>query len=315
MDGGLMMRKAILAALLLGASTQLDAAPAAKAAALPDADPALWVVKDADTTVYMFGTVHGLDGQTDWFNDEVKVAYDKSGEVVVEAIMPEDPAAMQPLVTKYAMDQSGRTLRSKLSPEVRTQYEKVMAELGMPAPALDGFEPWMVNLTLAAGLGTQIGLKPEHGADMVIKRAAKKDGKPVSELEGAEWQLSLFDKMPEAQQIRHLEISLKQFPEAKPLLQQMVAAWNKGDPDKLDGIMNRGMAETPELREVLLGDRNATWAKWIKTRLEKPGTVFMAVGAGHLTGHDSVQAKLAEHGLKSERVPANYGQIAAATTR
>jgi uncharacterized protein YbaP (TraB family) len=310
-----MMRKVLLAALMLGASTQLYASPASRPAALPDADPALWVVRDGDTTVYMFGTVHGLDGQTDWFNDEVKAAYDKSGEVVVEAIMPEDPAAMQPLVMKYAVDSSGRTLRSKLSEEVRARFEKVTAELGVPAPALDRFEPWMANMTLAAGLAVKMGLKPEHGADMVIKRAAKKDGKPVSELEGAEWQLSLFDKMPEAQQIRHLEIGLKQFPEAKPMLQQMVAAWNEGDPEKLDGIMNRGMAETPDLRQALLGDRNATWAEWIKTRLDKPGTVFMAVGAGHLTGHDSVQAKLAKHGIKSERVPADYGSAAAKVAR
>ena len=298
------MKKLLLAATMLAASAQLHAAPAA---ALPDADPALWVVKDADTTVYLFGTVHGLDGQTDWFNDEVKVAYQKSGEVVVEAIVPEDPAAMQPLVMKYGVDQSGRTLRSKLAPDVRAEYEKVIAELGMPAPALDVFEPWMANLTLAAGLGTKIGLKPEHGADMVIKRAAKQDGKPVSELEGAEWQLSLFDKMPEAQQLRHLEISLKQFPEAKPMLQQMVAAWNTGEVDKLDAVINRGLKDTPDLRQVLLADRNENWAKWIKARLDKPGAVFMAVGAGHLTGHDSVQAKLAKHGLKAERVPADYG--------
>ena len=83
------------------------AAPAA--APLPDADPALWVVRDADTTIYLFGTFHLLDGRP-WFNDEVKTAFDASDELVMEAILPEDPAALQPMVLRYAIDPSGRTL-------------------------------------------------------------------------------------------------------------------------------------------------------------------------------------------------------------
>ncbi|HEU0285121.1 MAG TPA: TraB/GumN family protein, partial [Sphingomicrobium sp.] len=56
-------------------------APAAAATALPDADPAIWVVKDPDTTIYLFGTFHALDGKSDWFNEEVKTAFDQSSEV------------------------------------------------------------------------------------------------------------------------------------------------------------------------------------------------------------------------------------------
>lgn len=83
----------------------------------PDLDPAVWVVKDADTTIYLFGTIHALDGKSDWFNDEVKASFDKSDELVVEAIAPDDQMAMLPLVQKYALDTSGKTLTSKLSPE------------------------------------------------------------------------------------------------------------------------------------------------------------------------------------------------------
>ena len=37
--------------------------------------------------------------------------------------------------------------------------------------------------------------------------------------------------------------------------------------------------------------------------MARPGTVFIAVGAGHLAGPDSVQAALAAHGLRATRVP------------
>jgi uncharacterized protein YbaP (TraB family) len=313
--GDKIMRKLLLA-LLVGAATvpahasslapAAPAAPAAQAATpaapLPDADPALWKVSDADTTIYMFGTMHLLDGKTDWFNEEVKAAFDRSGEVVVEAIVSEDPAALQPIVMKYAVDTSGKTVRSKMDPELRTKYEKVVQELGMPAQALDQFEPWMVNMSLAAAAGVKTGLQPEHGADTVIKRAAKKYGKPVSELEGVDWQMSLFDSMPEADQLRHLKISVEQFPQMKPMLGEMLRAWNAGDVAGLTKVINAGLNEAPDLRKVLLADRNATWAKWVQDRLNKPGVVFMAVGAGHLAGEDSVQEYLNRKGIKAEKV-------------
>src|SRR6187200_2334369 len=99
-------------------------APAAAATALPDADPAIWVVKDPDTTIYLFGTFHALDGKSDWFNDEVKMAFDQSKEVVLELPPMEDKAALQPVIMKYALDTSGKPLSEKLSPAAKAKYVK-----------------------------------------------------------------------------------------------------------------------------------------------------------------------------------------------
>lgn len=66
--------------------------------------------------------------------------------------------------------------------------------------------------------------------------------------------------------------------------------------------MNESLEATPELAKVLLIQRNANWAKWIKQRLDQPGTVFIAVGAGHLAGKGSVQDQLKALGVLSERV-------------
>ena len=68
---------------------------AATPSALPpqNADPAMFLVRDQDTTVYIFGTFHALDGQGDWFNDQVKAAFDQSGELVLETLVPEGPSA------------------------------------------------------------------------------------------------------------------------------------------------------------------------------------------------------------------------------
>jgi uncharacterized protein YbaP (TraB family) len=66
--------------------------------------------------------------------------------------------------------------------------------------------------------------------------------------------------------------------------------------------MNGGMNTMPEIKRVLLTDRNQRWADWIAKRMKRPGTVFLAVGAGHLAGKESVQAMLKANRLDATRI-------------
>jgi uncharacterized protein YbaP (TraB family) len=280
-------------------------APAAAASAkLPDTDPALWVVKDADTTIYLFGTFHALDGKTDWFNDEVKAAYDRSSKVYLEVVKPEDQAAMMPLLQKYWLASDGKTLGSRLSEKGRKDLADALAYLGAPAAALDPFKPFAASMMLAL-LGSQkVGKSGEQGAEAIITAAAKKSAKPVDQLETLEFQMALFDKLPEAEQIRMLEYTASTIKEMDSQFARMTKAWNNGDAEGLAAMMNEMQGQSPALYELLLAGRNRTWADWVENRLKAPGTVFVAVGAGHLAGKDSVQDYLAKQGIKTSRI--NY---------
>ncbi len=292
------MKKTILAALFAAVAFP---AMAQVPAALPDADPALWVVKDEDTTIYLFGTVHAFHGKKEWFNDEVKAAYDQSKEVVFEAKMP-DPAKVQALVMDKAVDKSGKTLTAKLAPEKARKLAAELGAVGAPANALDRFEPWFASNQLAMIRFARKGITPDKGSEMILKAAAEKDGKTVGEVESIEWQLDLFDSLPADLQLKMLGEYLDEGDKADTVIATMMDSWASGDVDRLAAVMNEGMLKTPELRKALFTDRNARWAEWIDARLDKPGTVFMAVGAGHLGGKDSVQQLLAKKGIKAERV-------------
>ena len=291
------MKKFALAALLAAV-----AAPALAADPVPNVSPAMWVVKDQDTTIYLFGTFHMLDGKRDWFNDEVKTAFDASNELVMEIVMPENPAALQPLIMKHAIDQSGKPLSAKLKPEVKAKLDKELGTLGVPAAAMDKLEPWFVSMTMAAVGAGKLGLKPEHGPEKVLTKAAKEKGKPISAVETVEGQIAILDGMPEATQIAALTHTIEGMSKLGETFMPMLAAWSSGDTDALVKVMNSGLDNDPVVYKAMLTDRNAKWAEWIGTRMEKPGTVFMAVGAGHLAGKDSVQDYLAKKGLKAERV-------------
>lgn len=279
-----------------------EPAPVAAAAATTDADPALWVVEDDDTTIYLFGTVHVLKPGLSWFDEAVKTAFDKLDEMMLEIVMPEDQAAVAKTMMPLAMDTTGKTLPSRLTPEQLQAYQAAMVSVGLPANAFDSFEPWFPAMTLSVLPLTKLGYDPEQGAEKLLTKFAKADGKPVSGLETLEEQLGFFDQLPDTQQVAFLNSVVKDLDKLGPTLDKMVGLWAKGDPDGLAVVMNDSLAATPELAAMLLYERNERWADQIKTRMDKPGTVFIAVGAGHLAGEKSVQDYLKDRGLTATRI-------------
>ena len=295
------MKKSLLSLLGVFLCFTLSHAQTRPAAPTNDADPALWVTKDADTTIYLFGTAHLLDPKVVWFDDAIKEAFDQSSELIIEAELSTGAAA-QTAMLKFAVDPDGPPLLEKLPKELAERYRRQMAAFGVPAAAFDQFKPWFAAMSLSALQLVKSGMKPESGAEEVLLAAAKASKKTVGALETEEQQLGFFDSLDEASQITFLSITLDELSEGPALIDEQMTLWAKGDASGLGELMNEGLSELPQLGKVLLEDRNTRWAQWIAERLRRPGTVFVAVGAGHLAGNQSVQSKLTDRGIRSERI-------------
>ena len=270
------------------------------AAAIKDVDPALWVVKDEDTTIYLFGSVHILKPGLGWFDDGVKAAFESSDQLMLELVEP-PVAEAQALFGKLAMDQQGKTLRSKMNDADRAVYETAMGKLGLPAAALDPFDPWAAAITISLLAIQKTGFDPNSGVEKQLTAAANAIKKPSAGLETMEFQLGVFDTLPESEQIAFLVETAKQIDDAGANMDKMVDMWTAPDPEGLGQLMNEGLTSRT-LYDALLTKRNANWAKWIAARMDKPGVTFMAVGAGHLAGPTSVQTLLPAYGLTATRV-------------
>jgi uncharacterized protein YbaP (TraB family) len=269
------------------------AAPAAKG-------PALWKVADKDTTIYLFGTVHVLPKETEWYDATIATALEGSDILVTEIPMdPASEAAMTQLAQTKGVLPAGTTLRSLLTPEQTAIYTAALGKIGIPAEAFDPLKPWLAGLTLSILPLMQQGYDPSSGVEKVL--LSKVGDKPKGALETAEFQLGIFDGMPQDAQITFLIEAAEGTDEIKPMLDRMVAEWVEGDADQLAEVMNEGM-DDPKVADALLYSRNRNWAEWIDTRLDSPGTVFIAVGAGHLAGAKSVQDYLTQKGIKVTRV-------------
>jgi uncharacterized protein YbaP (TraB family) len=280
------------------AVTALD--PVKAAPAVKDVDPALWVIKDEDTTIYLFGSIHVLKPGLGWFDDGVKTAFDSSDQLVLELV--DLPAAeTQALFGKLAMDQQGKTLRSKMNDADRAVYDAAMGKLGIPSPSFDPFEPWAAGIAMSLMAMQKAGFDPNSGVEKQLTAAAKVSNKPIAGLETAEFQLGIFDTLPEADQIAFLVETAKMIDDTNSMMDKMVNMWGSADTESLAQLLNEGMTSRT-LYDALLTKRNANWAKWISAQMKKPGVTFMAVGAGHLAGPTSVQALLPAYGLTATRV-------------
>ncbi len=280
---------------------QPQAQPKSKLTA-PDADPALWVVMDQGTTIYLFGTIHVLKPGMTWFDEAVKKAFDSASEVKLELVMP-DPATIQSLVMATGVAPTGTPpLTDRLPADKRVAYARAVTDLGLPANALDTYKPWLAATQLSIAPLSKLGYDSTNGPEEVITAAAKAAGKPVTGLETAAQQLGYFSGLSEPAQIQFLTSTIDELPTLAKTMATMVDDWAEGKPEALVKEMNDSLKDSPEVAKTLLIDRNKRWAGWIRQRMAQPGTVFIAVGAGHLAGNDSVQAQLAKLGVKSVRV-------------
>jgi uncharacterized protein YbaP (TraB family) len=270
----------MIAALIAAASTAMWTPSIPPQRAIPDARPALWVVNDEDTIIYLFGTFHALDGRSCWFNDEVMTAFTASDELILETIIPEPgmPATTVPPLT---------------GPRIG------------PVGPFAGSASFLSTSKAVMSAGRSQGMSIDAGADTVLRNAAQVTGKPVAGLESFDYQLSMFSKLPGASQSKAAPATtaaVQTKAVAASLLTRLQTAWTQGDTNSFAAMLDQMQSKSPETYKLLFLDRNARWAGWIANRLQQPGTVFVAVGAGHLAGRDSVQMRLADLRIRSQRI-------------
>lgn len=290
----------LLASPVLGQQSLPTPQPVQAEPALPAARPALWRVSDEDTTVYLFGTIHLLPPGLDWLDGPVAQAFDAADELVTE--IPEtDPATSQAVLLRHGILPPGQTLREQFSPKQRVRFERALAKFGLPASAFDRFRPWYAAVVLATLPLQRQGYSLANGAEAELAVRNQALGRPRSGLETLDYQLSLFAGFTPAVQRGYLFDVIAALPRIDQDVAAMVQAWKTGDAAKLAKLMNAD-EDDPAMVAALLTNRNKAWADWIKARLDQPGTVFVAVGAGHLGGTGSVQDQLQLLGVKSARV-------------
>lgn len=260
----------MLTALGLAALMWMQPVPAAPEPV--EADPAIFVIRDHDTTVYLFGTLHVLSPGLRWFDGPVEESFAQSDELVVE------------------------TLPANATTSV--------ASLPQPAARIAPAASFLGSAQDAVRAGQSRGMVLTSGADMVLLRAASEWGKAVEPLETLESQFAMLARIPGAPALE--SPSTRSDPHAAAELTAAMAelegAWASGEHAVFSAMLDEMQASTPDAYRILFVERNARWSNWVAGRMRQPGTAFVAIGAAHLAGADSLLVRLAQRGLISRRL-------------
>lgn len=305
---------AFVAVLLVCAPAAAAPPPSAAPVAAPPAAvprPAIWLVEDEDTKIYLFGTTHVFAAGTNWRSAALDRVIAEAGELVMET--PDASSAEMATADRmFRPMQMGKSvpILERVSPAVRPRLRAALEATQMPLDYFDSLHTWAVAFLLAGYQIAQGAAAEEPGAPVALSGAEEELGalfrrrkRPISGVETVEEQIGFFASMPLDAQRRFLEMTVGNAagvaPAAEPDAETIGTAWVRGD---VEAIAAEMAEMPPELYDVLLTRRNRAWTGWLQRRLARPGVVLFAVGAGHLAGTQSVQSMLAARGLQARRI-------------
>ena len=259
----------------------------------------LWEISQAgQQPSWLFGTIHSEDPEIVNLPPTVREAMDAARSVVLEILMDAD--AMQYSSTAMLM-LDGRSLPDVIG---RPLYEKVstaIASRGIPELVLNHMKPWAAAVTLSTPA-------PETGEmlDRVLYQDALEQGKAVYGLETLQEQLSLFDAMPEADQIALLNDSVDNFQQLDALHAELLTAYKQRDLGEILAISTASMQAgdqrlAEDFQRRLIDERNRRMAERMQPYFRQ-GKAFVAVGALHLPGKDGLLNLLERQGYTLRRL-------------
>src|SRR5205085_2585529 len=205
MGWGRRMLAALLGARLLAGPARAAQAPAPAVQSQGEPHPAIWLLADADTRIYLFGTVHVLHPDLRWRSTTFNRIAGEAQELVLELsdteMSPDNTAAFAAM----RMAKSVPVLQ-RVSPNRRAGLARMMRELQIPAGSLDNLETWAVAVLLGVGqmaheyaggdTSAQQAAEQAAGVEETLTREFHANGRPISGVETASDQIGAFRGMP-----------------------------------------------------------------------------------------------------------------------
>ncbi|WP_438730744.1 TraB/GumN family protein [Parasphingorhabdus sp. DH2-15] len=265
-------------------------------------EPALWQVSKGGKKAYLFGTIHALPADIMWYGPEIAKHFDTADILVMEI-----DAKVEGNAIGVALQQLGNTkglgpVRQRIDPDLHDELTALQKAGGWEDGIFANREDWAAALALASMATQGLRVNGKYGVEKILGGKARSANKPIIALETATIQFGYFDRLaPEAQKAM-LESVIAEAQNAKAAYRKLLANWLTGNVAELALSAKSGLMHTKDVRQSLLTDRNRDWHAKIIAIMNKGQTPFIAVGAAHLAGHDSVQQMLSESGYTITRL-------------
>ncbi len=238
---------------------------------------------------YLFGTIHIICKEDFLMDQRITSAFDQSEQLIMELDMsdPQLPVKMQ----QVSLNPGMKNLQSELSDStssalddfLTTNYGVGLAQMGILKP-----------LVLSSMVLVKLLPCPEvESYEGFFTARATAASKPIAGLETVEFQMGMFDQIPQSVQLAELSKMLTG-DDSRQELKKLVQTYQSENIHILHEAMNSsGMMA--DYRGLMLDDRNRNWIAKIEESM-RAKSVFVAVGAGHLGGELGVISLLKNAG-------------------
>ncbi|MES1200069.1 MAG: TraB/GumN family protein [Pseudomonadota bacterium] len=265
--------------------------------------PALWRIHDADSEIWLFGSVHVLPAGLAWRSARIDAAFRSADEIVMEtdATSASGQQTFAQLTARLGMLPAGKTLNDLLTPRERQRLARAAAGAHIDSASLQPLRPWLAALRLSLLDAMAHGQDPSSGVEPIFARDAEASHKRISYFETPEQQLHVLADLSPADEMRFFTSTLDDIEHDSGAMDNADRAWVRGDTRALARLLDPEMHEAgPGVYAALITRRNAHWVDEIQHRLAGSGRIFIVVGSAHLVGPNSVVALLRARGVHIE---------------
>lgn len=280
--------------------------PALAEPAAKETGPAMWVVSDDDTRIYLFGTVHLLPKGVTWETAAFRKAMAETQVTAIETDTESaySRATVSAMVYEHGLNPSWQTLRGVLGAERYTKLAEVAKRYHLPLERMQTYRPWLALTMFSVEVMNANGFSRDLGVERVVITAAKAERDKIFTMETPEAQIKALATMDGPETLDNFDVQIASLVDFKAKMDPLLAAWRTGNVSELDKRASADMREmAPAAYRALLVNRNANWVERLQGWMRGKGTnYFVAVGAAHLVGPDSVLAMLEKRGIKATRV-------------
>ncbi|MEG3172194.1 TraB/GumN family protein [Sphingomonas sp. ZB1N12] len=260
--------------------------------------PAIWEITDADTRMFLFGTIHVLPYDLAWRTPQLDRIVKEAQSLIVEGDSRPAKQVGQPV--------SLPPVANRLNGDARALWLGMLAMLPEERNVFfDALPTWAVAQAIDTEARRWRDPPLVPGVDFQLIAEFKQAGKQVEPIESGAAVDANLTAVPETEQRQILTSQLHDIVRTRTVSERMALfhRWARGE--RLAENGHSRPTKAGELAHRLLNDRNSAWADTLVRRMGEPGTVLVAVGAGHFEGERSLLVQLAERGLHARRVSSN----------
>ncbi len=244
---------------------------------------------------YLFGTIHIICKSDFVMDNRITSAFESAEQLILELDMG-DPE-LQTKMQQVSLNPEMKNIKSEMEEsEAAALVAFLLKNYGAGLAQLGVLKPFVLSSMVL--LKTLPCTEIESHETFFTSKAAETDI-PLAGLETVEFQVGIFDQIPQDLQLEVLG-KLVTTNESDNELQNMMSAFQSEDIDALDKVMNDSEMMS-DYRNILLDDRNKSWVPKMEEAMKR-NSVFVAVGAGHLGGEFGLIPLLRKAGYSVEPI-------------